>query len=262
MVDRKFSLSRAVQLAKLCEQSYAQYAAHKAGKSWSLPSEYSLIATLSAPYEGASVPIGFVARSGSDGFVVWRGTDNLKEWVQDAKFEQVACHYLAPPGGAEVKVELGFHELYSTGDKGGESASPRSGCLTALSELGDVSQLYITGHSLGGALAVLNALDIALNREGGAPVVYTFAGPRTGDHAFAESYDERVLNSWRVVNSHDEVPKLPPKSCPPVFHEYHYEHVCREYRITFGDVWDLPYDHSIDNYLSTLEAQLGGNGAN
>lgn len=74
--------------------------------------------------------------------------------------------------------------------------------------------LLITGHSLGGGLAVLAAF--ALRRQAQPfPVqgVYTFGQPRTGDAAFAEAYD-RLLRPlhWRAVNHRDVVPRVPTRS--------------------------------------------------
>jgi triacylglycerol lipase len=80
---------------------------------------------------------------------------------------------------------------------------------------GDPSRpLVITGHSLGGGLAVLAAY--ALSRQE-APFnvrgVYTYGQPRAGDGAFAESYDRLLrLRHWRVVNNRDVVPRLAPRS--------------------------------------------------
>ncbi|MFH4983152.1 hypothetical protein AB6A40_009861 [Gnathostoma spinigerum] len=72
--------------------------------------------------------------------------------------------------------------------------------------------LTLTGHSLGGALASLAALKIALNgfRSSDDLKVVTFGQPRVGDFDLARSYDELVPNSFRVVHGNDIVPHLPP----------------------------------------------------
>ena len=69
--------------------------------------------------------------------------------------------------------------------------------------------LFVTGHSLGGALALLAA---QLLERGGQPVaaVYTFGGPRVGNGAFAAGYDARLGDrTYRVVNEEDIVPRVP-----------------------------------------------------
>ena len=68
--------------------------------------------------------------------------------------------------------------------------------------------IFITGHSLGGALATLAAA--LLRNEPRLPqpaAVYTFGSPRVGDREFAESLHD--LFHCRVVNGHDVVPKVP-----------------------------------------------------
>jgi len=61
------------------------------------------------------------------------------------------------------------------------------------------------GHSLGGALATLAAFDIRRHlletMQSNAQVVcYTFAAPRTGNHAFAREYNTMVPDTWSVIN--------------------------------------------------------------
>ncbi|CAM9797498.1 unnamed protein product [Chrysoparadoxa australica] len=86
-------------------------------------------------------------------------------------------------------------------------------------------RLYISGHSLGGALAVLAAHQLsyedkargitgsssateALKRGG----VVTFGAPRVGNNEFTESYERRGLSHVTVHYVHGEefAPRLPP----------------------------------------------------
>jgi hypothetical protein len=65
--------------------------------------------------------------------------------------------------------------------------------------------LFVTGHSLGGALAVLSGCRLA--KMGRPPVgIYTFGSPRVGDMNFCAGY---ALPTYRVVNRLDIVPELP-----------------------------------------------------
>jgi triacylglycerol lipase len=82
---------------------------------------------------------------------------------------------------------------------------------------------WITGHSLGGALATLTArwLSAAWKPYG----VYTFGQPRVGDADFAEGYTE---NHHRFVNNRDIVPTVPPRFPPFYFRPLSfYTHVKR-----------------------------------
>ncbi|GMS80701.1 hypothetical protein PENTCL1PPCAC_2876, partial [Pristionchus entomophagus] len=72
--------------------------------------------------------------------------------------------------------------------------------------------LYMTGHSLGGALAALGAVHVAKNNLFPAKniVYYTFGEPRTGDKTFANLLDGLIPQShFRVVHNHDMIPHCP-----------------------------------------------------
>ncbi|GAB2295340.1 hypothetical protein Dimus_029512 [Dionaea muscipula] len=82
-------------------------------------------------------------------------------------------------------------------------------------EVGSLSKwhVYVTGHSLGGALATLLALELSsshLAKSGAISVtMYNFGSPRVGNRRFAEVYNEKVKDSWRVVNHRDIIPTVP-----------------------------------------------------
>lgn len=56
------------------------------------------------------------------------------------------------------------------------------------------------GHSLGGAMANLAAVDIAKMREWAAVKVYTVGAPRPGNHAYARMYNQVVPDTWGIIN--------------------------------------------------------------
>ena len=63
--------------------------------------------------------------------------------------------------------------------------------------------LYITGHSLGAAMATIAASRISNKVE----ALVTFGSPRVGTKAFTEN--SKVVH-FRVQNNNDDVPKVPP----------------------------------------------------
>eukprot|EP00879_Flechtneria_rotunda_P023208 GHRR01024539.1.p1 GENE.GHRR01024539.1~~GHRR01024539.1.p1 ORF type:complete len:572 (+),score=242.27 GHRR01024539.1:796-2511(+) len=74
--------------------------------------------------------------------------------------------------------------------------------------------IFVTGHSLGGALATLAAYDLAgrrgLSAVGRHVVMYTFGAPRVGNKAFADAFAQRMKGAaWRITNSADIVPSIP-----------------------------------------------------
>ena len=70
--------------------------------------------------------------------------------------------------------------------------------------------IWIAGHSLGGALAVLlTAMLIA--EEVPVAGLYTYGAPRVGNKQFEEIFNARFQEAYRVVNQDDVVPHLPPE---------------------------------------------------
>jgi Lipase (class 3) len=91
--------------------------------------------------------------------------------------------------------------------------------------------LYVTGHSLGGAMAVLAASRLLRNDYASwDPAklirgVYTFGQPMVGDHGFAEACERDFQGRlFRHVYRSDVVPQLPPRS------RFDYAHTGREWR--------------------------------
>ena len=63
-------------------------------------------------------------------------------------------------------------------------------------------KIWMTGHSLGAALATL-----AADRYGKVQGVYTYGSPRVGDDTFKENFD---VKAYRIVNNKDIVAQVPP----------------------------------------------------
>lgn len=107
---------------------------------------------------------------------------------------------------------------YGDGEGDGEGA-----------ELNKLEALYITGHSLGGAMAVIAAalLFEDLARPQLSQLVrgiYTFGQPMVGDELFASRAQERFGNIvFRHVFSQDVVPRLPPTTVGR-FHHFGHEY--------------------------------------
>lgn len=69
------------------------------------------------------------------------------------------------------------------------------------------SELYVTGHSLGGALVTTVSLYLAQNFLAAKDIwPYTFAAPTAGDAAFATWFDQQFLSAMCCYNYYDLVP--------------------------------------------------------
>ena len=73
----------------------------------------------------------------------------------------------------------------------------------ALEQL-DGYKLYLTGHSLGGALALIAARRLSCDE---VAACYTFGSPKVGNEEFGDAIKVPV---YRIVNAADSVPSLPP----------------------------------------------------
>jgi len=239
----EFSAETAAELMYLCLQSYQMLIDNDNGREFTLPSPYELKEILLTPesFFGESlpteVPIAFVATSGSNIYVVFRGTKTVDEWISDADFPLVSYTY----GG---KTEEGFTDIYNT--------LAVTSAVASAAESGNYNNVYITGHSLGAALAVLAVPDIIENTDFKNPVMYNFAGPRVGDADFKSLYEGYEIDSRRIYNTNDIVPTLPPT-------EFSYVHVDTGYPVTFGapitgptDFRQIAINHSSCNYYSTV----------
>jgi predicted lipase len=82
---------------------------------------------------------------------------------------------------------------------------------TALAKRAAPAQpLFFTGHSLGGALAILAASRAPLEPNVKKVVVYTFGSPRTGGDEFFVDYTKRLGDStFRLIHGTDIVPTVP-----------------------------------------------------
>lgn len=70
-------------------------------------------------------------------------------------------------------------------------------------EAGEMAAMS-AGHSLGGALGVLAAYDIATAATAAGHAIrlacYTFGAPRVGSHLFAADHEAVVPDTWSIVN--------------------------------------------------------------
>ncbi|TKR87338.1 hypothetical protein L596_011749 [Steinernema carpocapsae] len=83
--------------------------------------------------------------------------------------------------------------------------------LASLRHLHPDYEVWVTGHSLGAAMASLAAGTIVA--EGVVPdsqlKLMTFGQPRTGDKEYAHFIDSRISYKFRVVHAQDIIPHMP-----------------------------------------------------
>jgi hypothetical protein len=70
-------------------------------------------------------------------------------------------------------------------------------------------KVFITGHSLGAALASLMSTNLVNAYSIKNISLYTFGQPRVGDYNYSVLHDKLVPDSWRVIHKYDIVPHFP-----------------------------------------------------
>nr|WP_242544875.1 lipase family protein [Corallococcus sp. NCSPR001] len=188
-----------------------------------------------------------------------RGTVTSADTSAD---EQYATTSFAPYSGTSLspvpQVHSGFWGIYT----GTSSSVPRSmqAQVFAWLKANNIQTLYVTGHSLGGGLAELLALDLAVSQPSLSVTTVTFAAPKAGlADSWGTAYAQYVTRpaTVRVVNQYDVVPTLPPSWMAP-----NYTQVGVEFDVLFynklGDTstQEATIRHEMDNYLTVLTQAL------
>ncbi|CAM9526756.1 unnamed protein product [Discosporangium mesarthrocarpum] len=137
--------------------------------------------------------------------VAFAGTDpsSIRNWIDDLEVFP-AGHVYESEGCVGCKVHMGFLATsYAIQDQ------VRSK-VAELLEGFPGARVAVTGHSLGGALAILSALDLKSTLPGlDLAPVYTFGAPRLGNGAFAAFAASQGFPMYRVIHNRDPVPHLP-----------------------------------------------------
>ena len=201
--------------------------------------------------------------------IAFRGTSNIRDWITDAQFMRTVLS--DHPDVGRVEVHSGFLRAFES------VIVPLTTYLRQL-VVGE-RKVFVTGHSLGGALAILCAFELK-KQSFNVQQVYTFGQPRVGNGAFKKLYEAPLGNqTFRVVYQEDIVARVPHFPC----WQDPYRHVGREiflsafrelvvapslWHLLASDAWgiyrafiiskftgalDPLNDHRVLNYTQTLE---------
>jgi predicted lipase len=126
----------------------------------------------------------------------FRGSVDLQNWLANVDVIQVTYSRCS-----NCKVHKGFYDAYKM-VMGYVNAQ-----VTLLRGKYDNPKIYVAGHSLGGALAVMAASELKA-AFGSVDQVYTTGQPRVGNSYFA-AYLTNTFNLYRLVHWADLVPHCP-----------------------------------------------------
>jgi predicted lipase len=187
------------------------------------------------------VYLGFVLTSKTKNIIVFRGTQRIEEWFYNFYARQRDYHN---PASGEYfgKIHKGFIANYDS------IIDPIPREITK--KLDPSIPCYITGHSLGAALAVIASVDLASNIPALKPQIqlYTYAGSRIGNPTFAQIHTKYIPNHYRVVNLADVLPLLPPLKSPGG----EYIHTGEEWSF-LSQSGDFMPNHVVDTYREAMK---------
>ena len=199
--------------------------------------------------------------------IAFRGTSSVYDMVLDLESAGTASfkpHNNQSSFPDHIHVGDGFYKIYSTKNQT-MSASMQNQVFDIIAGLPTPpSQIIITGHSLGCALASLFALDIAVSLPNVHVLNLNFASPRVGTGSWENAYNNTygLLDKTVCIrNSYDVVPKVPPE-WPP----FDFRHIGREFKVSFGlknyhwDLTDIIKSwHSLLNYRYVVDRAVANN---
>ena len=218
------------------------------------------------------------SQDGSVVILAYRGTQpaNLVNWLTDADVHPDQIAFPFPGSDETFAVHAGFYRNVratryavisalqramqgrSVLDDGTGESLPNDGVMAS-----PMRALYITGHSLGGAMAALMSVMLTTEPEyvdafgdvfRGA---YTFGQPMVGAPAFATQCDEHESLAdkvFRYIYRRDPVPHLPPRDSD------RFQHFGREFSYEGAFPWPETTEHPAEQMgfvVELLGAALG-----
>jgi triacylglycerol lipase len=194
---------------------------------------------------------GHIAYNDDDLVISFRGTDpiHIYDWVEDIN--------IWPEQWIIGRIHGGFKN----------EADKLITMIMSIVKSKLDREIWICGHSLGGAMASITATDL-INSKICVPTVFTFGEPRSGSRKYVENF---TYPHYRFVNCNDAVTALPPIWFGYIHHGkiiyISYEGTitgltiwqifsdqinARKKAYDKGQIFDSIYDHFIKQYVQKL----------
>ncbi len=235
-----FSLTNAWWLAELCRLAYtpdskeARYFRNRKKpprSNWLEPqTTFREVHSIHKTGNHASIYLGETPEGERFTVLCFRGTSRFRQWVMNFTAMAQPWEYADGSRGHNgAYVHAGFDLLN------------KRVWSQLHSKLMSLPRPFIfTGHSLGGALATLAAV------EEKPDLLLTFGAPRVGNAVFNELLDE--IPHYRFINDLDLVPQVPPSDPNAGAKEYHHH----GQRILLGTDGEITHQEEVPEVLNAM----------
>lgn len=205
----------------------------------------------------------FLDRDGAQGHVVCSDNEMLITFrgTEPSQFNDLLADLnTIPKKNGPGKVHEGFRK---------EARKLYELVIAFVKENSEIDSIYITGHSLGAAMATYTAQELNWLKMGDSIKLFTFGSPRLGDHHYVDAMD---IEHHRFVNCNDFVTHVPPAALQFKHHgDLHYINFYgyirplskwQRFKDSFrshknallkGQFFNALTDHSMDNYVNKLK---------
>lgn len=132
-----------------------------------------------------------------------RGTNNLENFLADAKFLKADCGDVFP-GVQKCRAHSGFLTAFA------DLTAPAAQAVQSALAAHPGFRIVLTGHSLGGALATLLGAGMKMSAVVAAAGVdiYTYGSPRVGNAALLEFVNAQPGSIYRVGPARTEISRI------------------------------------------------------
>ncbi len=143
----------------------------------------------------------YVAASKEAVLAVFAGTNQSIDWLDNITFFPLQGPVGSVHRGFMIALERVWGEMKeaiynkSQGQRRSQGLKPQT--------------LWVTGHSLGAALATLAVAKLRLEEDLPVNGLYTYGSPRVGDRIFARAFNQEFKPAFRIVNNNDIVTRVP-----------------------------------------------------
>jgi triacylglycerol lipase len=142
----------------------------------------------------------YVAASEEAIIAVFAGTNEWADWASNLSFFPL----MGPIGSVHRGFVLALDQVWSEMYEAIYDCKKKS-----ISDRLPPQTLWITGHSLGAALATLATAKLRMEEDLPVHGLYNFGSPRVGDRIFARNFNLDFQHAYRFVNNTDIVTRVP-----------------------------------------------------